>query len=337
MRHRVQRDGRSRGRAGVALALVLWVLTGVAALVLVSMRTAVDAATVAEHRIALLRSSWHAEECTERARAAVDRALAADVSAGGTGATWRTLDSVVARAPELEEAVGCTATLQPTGVALDLTSADIVQLRGVLGAVGIPPPLADSLADALLDWQDADDEPRPAGAEAASYAAVGGRPPRNAPITDVAELRRIRGFDALAPSVAAALLAAVTTEPGRISLPHANTDALASLPGMTPEVRSLVRELQTSGALRDGRVGSTPAAALDLLISDARLPAAARDSLAASRQELAMRMGMEPEAWILVARGLATQEGPSRSTASVELRLVRAGERAAVVRRRLQR
>lgn len=337
MTHHVHPDSR-RGRAGMALAVVLWVLTGVAALVLVSMRTAREAATVAESRIALLRASWLAEECAERARATVDRALGAEVAVGGMGATWRTLDSVIVQAPELAGTGRCTAVLQPTGASVDLTSANGVELRRVLDAVGVPPLLADSLADAVLDWQDADDVARPAGAEAASYAAVGGRLPRNAPIADVAELRRIRGFDALTSPVAAALLAAVTTEPGRLALPHANPDALASLPAMTPEVRSLVRELQATGVLRSGRIGSTPAAALDLLISDGRLSSAARDSFATRRQELAMRLGMEPEAWILTARGLGAPGGDeNRLTAAIELRLARAGDRVAVVRRTVRR
>jgi general secretion pathway protein K len=66
------------------------------------------------------------------------------------------------------------------------------------------------LADAIADWTDADDTPRPRGAERAWYA--GGTPslvPRNGPFATVGELALVRGIDArvlarLRPHVTAA-------------------------------------------------------------------------------------------------------------------------------------
>jgi hypothetical protein len=53
--------------------------------------------------------------------------------------------------------------------------------------------------------------------------------------------------------------------------------------------------------------------------------------LLASYAELARATTAVPDAWIIVARGWS---GIPRVTADVELRLVRAGWRAAIVRRR---
>ena len=318
----------------MALAVVLWVVAAVGALVLVSLREARDMVATAENRTALLRASWRAEECAERARAAADAALSAEVTSGGVGAAWRVLDSVVARAPELARAAGCAIELRPTGVAVDVTSADAAQLRRVLAALGVDATVADSLADAVLDWQDADDTPRPAGAEGAWYEAASRRRPPNALIADVKELRRVRGFDALPPAVLDSLHTALTVEPGRLALAYVLPAALASLPGMTPEVTALVQEMQRSGVLLDPRIGSTPAVALDLLVGDGRLSPATRDAVARSRPALISQLGVEPEGWILLARGFGVDGDTGRLAAVVELRLTRAGARTAIMRRR---
>ena len=72
----------------------------------------------------------------------------------------------------------------------------VVQLerfRRLLTILALPPVLADSLAD----WIDADNQPQPrGGAEDAYYLAL--QPPRlaaNRPLTDVAELALVAGFD----------------------------------------------------------------------------------------------------------------------------------------------
>jgi general secretion pathway protein K len=76
----------------------------------------------------------------------------------------------------------------------------------LLAVLGLDP----AIADALGDWTDADDDPRPRGAERAWYL---GRSPRrvppNGPFASPAELRLVRGLDAralarLAPHVTVA-------------------------------------------------------------------------------------------------------------------------------------
>lgn len=73
---------------------------------------------------------------------------------------------------------------------------NLVQLahfQRLLSTLGLPTALADTLAD----WMDADSEPQPqGGAEDDSYLAL--QPPylaANRPLTDLAELALVRGFD----------------------------------------------------------------------------------------------------------------------------------------------
>jgi len=74
-----------------------------------------------------------------------------------------------------------------------ISPTQLARFRRLLGILGLP----DELADALADWIDADGEPQPRfGAEDAYYLALD--PPylaANRPLTDVAELALVRGFD----------------------------------------------------------------------------------------------------------------------------------------------
>lgn len=72
---------------------------------------------------------------------------------------------------------------------------DLVQLehfRRLLSLLGLPP----ALAEALADWMDADNEAQPGGAEDEVYLAL--QPPyltANRPLIDLSELALVRGFD----------------------------------------------------------------------------------------------------------------------------------------------
>lgn len=300
---------------GFALVAVLWVLAGISVLALAGALAARDAVATAANRAELARARWEAEGCLERARAAVSAALVAGRDEGPDAPTWRALDRAVA-ASRLTP--GCDLAMVPAGRALDLNRADGEMLRRLFRAAGAGPARADSLADALLDWRDADDRPRPFGVEAAGYRAAGLPIPRNGPLADARELARVRGFDRL-PGIDTLL----TAEPGAVFLDRAPTAVLAALPGLTPEAVARLQRM---------RGGARP---VDLAAVAEGLSPAARDGLLRSLQELAGTAAAEPEAWIVTARG---HSGTPPATAAVEARLVRAGMRAGmragVVRRR---
>lgn len=106
--------------------------------------------------------------------------------------------------------------------------AQLANFRRLLSILALPP----ALADALVDWIDADSEPQPQdGAEDAYYLSL--QPPylaANRPLIDVAELALVRGFD---DNVRARLRPFVTALP-RFTAVNANT--------ASPEVLAAVVE-----------------------------------------------------------------------------------------------
>jgi type II secretory pathway component PulK len=315
-----------RSRNGFVLLAVLWVMVGVAALGLALWLAARNAIRSSENRRAATIAAWRAEGCAERARSVIEDVLNGQVGGmSGMSVTsvysrggWRTLDRTLRESP-LMHANGCAVELRAAGSTIDVNSASEELLRSFFTALdlaeALPEARDDSLTDALLDWRDTDDVPRPSGAEREWYEREGRTTPRNAPLEDARELAYVRGFDAL-PGVDSLL----GVEPGRIDLGHAPLPVIAALPGFGSEAVARVAEERLRGV-----------APTDLLSFAARLSPNARSALVARYADLVRVTVVEPDAWILTSRARA---GEPAITAVLELRLVRAGSRAAIVRRR---
>jgi len=96
-----------------------------------------------------------------------------------------------------------------------LSPPHVAQFRRLLEILGLP----DALAGSLVDWLDADNEPQ-GGAEDGYYQGL--QPPylaANRPLTDVAELALVRGFD----EAARARLRPFVTALPRFTAVNANT------------------------------------------------------------------------------------------------------------------
>jgi len=298
-------------RNGFALLAALWVTVALSAMALTGLLVAREVMSGGRNRIALMRGQWRAEDCLERARAVINDALS-----GGhaiprpVGGGWEALDRVVAASPAITDAA-CDVTLAPAGLAVDVNTADGEQLLALFRAMGIGEPRADSMVDALLDWRDADDIPRPLGAERSWYHAEGRFTPRNGPFADVKELRRVRGFEDLPDSI---LDAVFTVEPGRIVWTRAPLVVLASLPGIGEEALARIIERRERGI-----------SVADMSALSADLSPGARQLLVARYGDLARLTTDRPDSWILTARG---------GSYAIEVRLAPAGSRAAIVRRR---
>lgn len=298
-------------RHGFALPAVLWVLVGVAAVSLAGTVAARESVATAQNRADHTRAAWRAEGCLEVARSAIAAGLA---DGDHAGATWSALDSLLAGSRDLA-AARCEIVARPAGAALDANAASAEQLRRLFLAIGARDGQADSLTDALLDWRDRDEEPRTAGAEGDWYRGRGELPPRDGPLANPAELRRVRGIAGL-PGADSLL----DVEPGRVPLGRAPLAVIASLPGVGEEAVARLAELRSRG--------QSPA---DLLAFAASLSREARADMLARYPELVALVTTEPDAWIVTSTAGA---GPRAVRAAVEVRLVRAGTRAAVVRRR---
>ena len=296
-------------RDGFALLAVLWMLGGGAvlgALLVVSTR---EAQRVAVNRVDLARARWLAEGCVERTRAAVDETvgeLAIDDSA------WAHLDRIVRTSPLTR---GCDVSAVPTGTTLDVNRADDATLRRCFAAAGLTSEAADSLASAILDWRDPDDDSRVSGAEHRWYDAANRVPPRNADVASTEELSAIRGLEDRQD-----IAHMLGVERDRILLSHAPLPVLATLPGMAP---AALVEIDRRRSLGDSIV--------DLLRLAASVDSTGRADLLRNLSALNELTTALPDAWLLVGRAAS---GARPVSARLELRVVRSGRRLAILRRR---
>jgi type II secretory pathway component PulK len=226
--------------------------------------------------------------------------------------TWRVLDRRVAQ-HELVSRPTCDVHLEAAGSRLDVNDASIEELRAVFAAMGLAD--AGALADALADWRDADDAPRPLGAEASWYDMVHRLRPRNAPLADAREIALVRGFEQ--PGRFDSVLGVA---PARLAVNSAPLVVLASVPGLSAELRQRIGDERAAGR----PIG-------DVLDLAGRLSPGTAEELRAHYPEIARLTTVDPDAWLVVARGEA---GRPRRSVTIELRLVRAGRRAVVLGRR---
>jgi type II secretory pathway component PulK len=229
-------------------------------------------------------------------------------------ALWSSMDRILAESPLLDHD-SCEVTLRAAGLTADANHANAEQLNRLFEVLGSTPEAADSLTDAVFDWRDPDDLPREFGAEQAWYELARRLSPRNGSLQSAHELSLIRGLDRFN-----ALSDVLGVEPERICLQHAPATVLASLPGVTEE--ALVRIIEA----RRERAGVVSLASIAEQLSPD-----AQELMLSHFQELLGRTTTEPDAWFLTGRA---RVGRPPVTAAVEVKLVRAGKRAAIVRRR---
>ena len=282
-------------RRGFALLTVLWLIAGLGAITAASLAVARMGAGASRNRILLIRAGWARNACEEillaryAERERVDQLDSTDLGGG----TW------------------CDAVVEEAGTRLDLNNAAPEALDKLLGN--------DSLADALLDWRDPDDVPRPHGAEREWYAARNRRAPRNGPFADPAELRWVRGFD----SATVRRLEALLTTSGEIAvdLNAAPAEVIASLPGLDAQAVAMILARRAAAPLR-----STEA----LL---ALLPQPSRTVLLGRYQEFSGRAAYGAGRVVLRVRGAA---GRPSLVADERLTVVPVPGRLAVIRREIR-
>jgi type II secretory pathway component PulK len=308
-----------RARPGFALIAVLWIIAGVSALALAMNLAGRDAVSSAQNRLNGARARWRAEGCMERARAAAADVLEGHASWLQAPVSWDMLDRAVSASPYVVDA-HCDISIRSTGTALNINAADVRAFDALFAAAGLPPTMADSLGRAIIEWRGDDTSRIERTAARAWYDTAHRIAPPFAAFADVRELRGVRGFEE-ARAMVPALDSILTTEPGRINLSRAGEAVLASLPGMTPSLVARVLALRSLGA-----------PVTDLSTIAAGMAPDVQDSLASHYLEVRPMVTGQADAWIVTAR--ATEGTAPAITGTIEIRLVRAGPRAAIVRRR---
>jgi len=219
-----------RGRAplrrvrGLALIVVLW----------------------AAALMSLLAASFAFSLRTEArlASGVIERAAAAAAAEAGVQRLMASVASADRREPGVRSGrfsfAGMEVSLRavPENARIDLNAAPPALLQGLFAhalAQTATQGSAEALAGAVLDWRDADDRPRPGGAESAQYAAAGSPVrPRNAAFLSVDELSGVAG---MTPALFAFLRPHLTVYAWspQVEALSAAPAVLHALPGVTPQ------------------------------------------------------------------------------------------------------
>ena len=244
---------------GVALVVVLWVLTLLAVL-------AGAFSMAARTHANLARNALEGAKAEAIADAAVNRAIAGllvppeagGIRVDGTPYAWSFDDGKA------------IVVVEDDGGKIDINTASSEVLADLFAQAGADPKESARMADAIVDYRDADDDRSPNGAEIDDYRAAG-RPagPKNAPFEFIEELESVYG---LTPVIVAAVRPALTAYTGSADpvpelMPAAAADALAApQPGRSGRIADS-RQPGPAGARRteaaDG--SANPASPLGLL------------------------------------------------------------------------
>ncbi len=230
----------TRGRQdGVALVLVIWVVTllvAIAASFLYSMRTDARAA----------RNAALIARADALAQAAVARAMFEMFKPPGNPDGWRRDE-----APRQWSFDGATVAvrLSDESAKIDINTANEQLLKGLFRQAGLGDDDAAKLLDAVLDWRDADSFRRPNGAEEPEYAQAGlkGRP-ANYAFQSTEELQLVLGMRPEVYQRIAPMITVYSRQPG--VNPHlASRATLLAIPNVTAEqVDAFIAERDASRA-----------------------------------------------------------------------------------------
>lgn len=129
---------------------------------------------------------------------------------------------------------------------IDLNVADSTILIPLFESVGVDLTQAQALSDAIQDWRDADDIPRPYGAEAAQYAQAGlDYGPTNRPFQTVSEVQQVLGmnYDIYRRIEPAVTVYSGSSQPNPA---YAPIEALRAIPGMTEALAEQIIAIRQS-------------------------------------------------------------------------------------------
>ncbi|CAK0753795.1 general secretion pathway protein K [Gammaproteobacteria bacterium] len=230
---------------GIALVLVLWVIT---------LLTTMALAVTQVNRTGLTLVRFAQEEAQARA-------------AGEAGVNYLWLRSAaqpsgLPGAPRVEGDWPPDGEFRPwgwngdtlllavadEGSRVDLNKSPPTLLAGLLEALGVEATEQARLIDAIADWRDGDDLRRPQGAEASDYQAAGlPYGPANRDFQAVEELQLVLGmtaslYQALAPHVT------IFSQDGKVNPQYASETVLRAIPGMTAEVIQQILDARREAA-----------------------------------------------------------------------------------------
>lgn len=224
-------------QAGIALVLVLWILTllsVIAGSVAFSARTETLSAG---NQMGVARANAIVDGAIYRAIYEMSKPTAN--TANGWMADGRTYDV------EFDDVI-VKLVVSSESAFIDLNAAPVMLLRSLFLSVGASEQEADALVDAIQDWRDADELARTNGAERDQYEAAG-MPyvPTNMNFYSVDELARVMG---MTPELFQRVSGTLTVHSGEgfVDSVSAPRDVLLAFPNATPEEVDAYIELRSA-------------------------------------------------------------------------------------------
>jgi len=177
-------DPPGKRRRGVALVTVLWVLALLALI-------AASFATSTRTEINLARNQVESAKAEALAEAGVYQAIVGLMAEGGAE-PWRVDGTVYAWRFATGE---IRVAIRDEGGKIDLNTGRDDILRGLFRAIDLGLQESDALADAILDFRDADELRHVSGAEDSDYEAAGlDHDAKDAPFEILEELQQVYGM-----------------------------------------------------------------------------------------------------------------------------------------------
>lgn len=309
-----------KDRRGFALVAALWLLIAFSAIGLELGLRARNQRLGAANAVEASQAAAAAWGGLDEVRARLGNRLAA---AGGFRAAdpnilvdpWGRPDSMSLR-PFAVGAARVSVEVRDAGATLHLNLATEQELHALFSALRVDFGLADRLAQAILDWRDADDLRRGRGAERDDYARQG-RPvrPANRAFGRVSELRDVMG---MTPAIYERVRPFLSLRgAGRINVNAAPRPVLLTLPGMSDGLADLIIARRNLGR---------PVRRLDDLLLE--LPEGPRTLLQARQMDWQNRAVFETRELMVTSEG-RLDGSPVR--VRVQGHLVRAGDQAMLV------
>ncbi len=210
---------------GVALIIVLWIITLLAVIAASFVQTMRTDVNVVANSLARVKSEAIADAGLQRAIYELykDPSLVSRWNTDGSSREWLYRDTTV------------TITMQDETGKIDINRANDQLMRGLLLSQGVPEEDVPKLVDAIADWRDTDSNRRLKGAEAPEYTAAGlSYGPANALFQSTEELKLVLG---MTPEIFARIAPLITVHSGQTGINEqvATREVLRALPNVNDE------------------------------------------------------------------------------------------------------
>ena len=243
-----------KSRRGIALLAALWLIVAIAAIALEFMLVARERAMIGlnsadrgRHRARALGGLANMQARMEydlRNGPATNNPLIANSQSADP---WFGIDSLYSGTIYIDS-LPVEIIARDLGASVNVNYASENELRLLFGFVLGNASTADYLAQTIIDWRDADDIARAAGAEAEEYLQEGRLVlPSNGLFREVDDLIYVYGMTSDLLETIRPYVNTRGTAPTRVNLNAAPEPVLRSLPGMTDVIVAQILSLRSAG------------------------------------------------------------------------------------------